>query len=185
MPFEFINLEPEGIILVKPTVYRDSRGLFSEVYKASEYVAGGIGVEFKQDNMSVSSYGVLRGIHYQKGIYSQAKLVRCIKGKIFDIAVDLRSDSPSFKQSVRVELSEANGYSLYIPKGFGHGFVSLSDEAVVLYKTDAEYNKEADSGIFWADSDLNIDWGIDFQPVLSEKDIKLPGLSEVIKCLYC
>ena len=109
MPFEFINLEPEGIILVKPTVYRDSRGLFSEVYKASEYVAGGIGVEFKQDNMSVSSYGVLRGIHYQKGIYSQAKLVRCIKGKIFDIAVDLRSDSPSFKQSVRVELSEANG----------------------------------------------------------------------------
>lgn len=173
MPFEFVNLKPEGLILVKPKIFKDNRGNFSEFYKYSEFAANGIDTKFVQDNVSCSCKGVLRGIHYQKNTHSQAKLVRCIKGRIFDVAVDLRPESRTFKQYLRIELSEENGHSLYIPKGFGHGFVVLSEEAVVLYKTDAEYNREADSGIFWNNESLKIDWGIDFQPILSEKDLHL------------
>lgn len=181
MPFEFVPQKIQDVVLVKPRVFEDNRGFFAECYKKSDFLKAGIDIDFQQDNHSKSTKGVLRGLHYQKAPYSQAKLVRCIKGRIYDIAVDIRPFSKTFKEYVRVELSEDNKQMLYIPEGFAHGFVVLSDEAEILYKAGAEYNPEADSGIFWADNDLNIDWGIDFAPILSEKDLQLPLLKEVIR----
>ena len=179
MPFEFERLKIEDLILVKPKVFGDNRGFFAECYKKSDFALNGINVDFVQDNHSKSSKGVLRGLHYQQSPYAQAKLVRCIKGRIYDVAVDIRPDSKSFGKYVKVELSEDNKYMLYIPEGFAHGFVVLSDEAELIYKTSAEYAPEYDSGIRWDDKDLNIDWGIDFEPVLSEKDKNLPYLKEL------
>jgi dTDP-4-dehydrorhamnose 3,5-epimerase len=138
-------------------------------------------VDFNQDNHSKSVKGVLRGLHYQKAPYSQAKLVRCVRGRIYDVAVDIRPESATFGKYVKVELSEENKHMLFIPEGFAHGFVLLSDEAELLYKASGEYNPAADSGILWNDPDINIDWEIDFEPILSEKDIKQPRLCEVFK----
>jgi len=152
-----------------------------ESYKKSEFSANGINVEFNQDNHSKSGRHVLRGLHFQKAPYGQAKLVRCIKGRIYDVAVDIRPNSKTFKQYVKVELSQDNKHMLYIPEGFAHGFVVLTDEVELLYKASGEYNKDADSGIFWKDEDINLDWGIDFEPILSEKDKNLPKLRELIK----
>ena len=179
MPFEFERLRIEGVILVKPKVFGDNRGFFMESYKKSEFIAGGINTEFRQDNHSKSSKGVLRGLHYQTPPFEQAKLVRCTRGKIYDVAVDIRKNSKTFGEYIRVELSEENKHMLYIPEGFAHGFVVLSDEAELLYKTSNEYAPSADRGIRWNDEDLNIDWGIDFEPVLSEKDKKQPLLKEL------
>ena len=179
MPFEFERLKIEDLILVKPKIFGDNRGFFAECYKKSDFVLNGINVDFVQDNHSKSSKGVLRGLHYQQSPYAQAKLVKCIKGQIYDVAVDIRPNSKSFGKYVKVELSEDNKYMLYIPEGFAHGFVVLSDEAELIYKTSAEYAPEYDSGIRWDDKDLNIDWGIDFEPVLSEKDKNLPYLKEL------
>ena len=179
MPFEFERLRIEGVILVKPKVFGDNRGFFMESYKKSEFTAGGINTEFRQDNHSKSSKGVLRGLHYQAPPFEQAKLVRCTRGKIYDVAVDIRKNSKTFGEYIRVELSEENKHMLYIPEGFAHGFVVLSDEAELLYKTSNEYAPSADRGIRWNDEDLNIDWGIDFEPVLSEKDKKQPLLKEI------
>lgn len=179
MPFEFERLKIEDLILVKPKIFGDNRGFFAEWYKKSDFVSNGINVDFVQDNHSKSSKGVLRGLHYQQSPYAQAKLVKCIKGQIYDVAVDIRPNSKSFGKYVKVELSEDNKYMLYIPEGFAHGFVVLSDEAELIYKTSAEYAPEYDSGIRWDDKDLNIDWGIDFEPVLSEKDKNLPYLKEL------
>ena len=179
MPFEFERLKIEDLILVKPKIFGDNRGFFAECYKKSDFVLNGINVDFVQDNHSKSSKGVLRGLHYQQSPYAQAKLVKCIKGQIYDVAVDIRPNSKSFGKYVKVELSEDNKYMLYIPEGFAHGFVVLSDEAELIYKTSAEYAPEYDSGIRWNDKDLNIDWGIDFEPVLSEKDKNLPYLKEL------
>ena len=179
MPFEFERLRIEGVILVKPKVFGDNRGFFMESYKKSEFIAGGINTEFRQDNHSKSSKGVLRGLHYQAPPFEQAKLVRCTRGKIYDVAVDIRKNSKTFGEYIRVELSEENKHMLYIPEGFAHGFVVLSDEAELLYKTSNEYALSADRGIRWNDEDLNIDWGIDFEPVLSEKDKKQPLLKEI------
>ena len=179
MPFEFERLRIEGVILVKPKVFGDNRGFFMESYKKSEFIAGGINTEFRQDNHSKSSKGVLRGLHYQAPPFEQAKLVRCMRGKIYDVAVDIRKNSKTFGEYIRVELSEENKHMLYIPEGFAHGFVVLSDEAELLYKTSNEYAPSADRGIRWNDEDLNIDWGIDFEPVLSEKDKKQPLLKEI------
>ena len=179
MPFEFERLKIEDLILVKPKIFGDNRGFFAECYKKSDFVLNGINVDFVQDNHSKSSKGVLRGLHYQQSPYAQAKLVKCIKGQIYDVAVDIRTDSKSFGKYVKVELSEENKYMLYIPEGFAHGFVVLSDEAELIYKTSAEYAPEYDCGIRWDDKDLNIDWGIDFEPVLSEKDKNLPYLKEL------
>ncbi len=179
MPFEFERLRIEGVILVKPKVFGDNRGFFMESYKKSEFIAGGINTEFRQDNHSKSSKGVLRGLHYQAPPFEQAKLVRCTRGKIYDVAVDIRKNSKTFGEYIRVELSEENKHMLYIPEGFAHGFVVLSDEAELLYKTSNEYAPSADRGIRWNDEDLNIDWGIDFEPVLSEKDKKQPLLKEI------
>lgn len=181
MPFEFEKQSIEDVILVKPKVFGDNRGFFMESYKKSEFIKNGIDIEFQQDNHSKSSAKVLRGLHYQAKPYEQAKLVRCITGKIYDIAVDIRPNSKTFGQYVKVELSEDNKNMLYIPKGFAHGFVVLSSEAELLYKASGEYNPKADRGIFWADKDLNIDWGIDFEPILSEKDQNQPKLKDIDK----
>ena len=179
MPFEFIKQEIKDVILIKPKIFKDNRGFFMESYKKSEFFANGIKLEFNQDNHSKSAEKVLRGLHYQEAPFGQAKLVRCSKGRIYDVAVDIRPNSATFKQYVKVELSEENKNMLFIPEGFAHGFVVLSEEAELLYKASGEYNPEADRGIFWADEDLAIDWGIDFEPILSEKDINQPRLKEV------
>ena len=179
MPFEFERQSISNVILVTPKVFGDNRGFFMESYKKSEFCANGIDVEFNQDNHSKSTKGVLRGLHYQQEPYGQAKLVRCFRGRIYDVAVDIRPNSPTFGKYVKVELSEDNKKMLYIPIGFAHGFVALSDEVELLYKASGEYNPQADRGILWNDSDINIDWGIDFEPILSEKDKAQPTLKEV------
>ena len=179
MPFEFERQKIEDVILVKPKVFGDSRGFFMESYKKSDFFANGIDVEFNQDNHSKSTKGVLRGLHYQANPYGQAKLVRCSKGKIYDVAVDIRPDSKTFGQYVKVELSDENKHMLYIPVGFAHGFVALTEEVELLYKASGEYAPQADRGIIWNDKDINIDWEIDFEPLLSEKDKKQPSLSEI------
>ena len=179
MPFEFQKLELEGVVLVKPKVFGDNRGFFMESYKKSEFFENGITVEFNQDNHSKSGAHVLRGLHYQAKPFAQAKLVRCSKGRIFDVAVDLRPNSKTFKKYVKVELSEDNKHMLFIPEGFAHGFVVLSDEAELLYKASGEYNPLADRGLLWNDKDINIDWEIDFEPILSQKDMVQPSLKEI------
>lgn len=180
MPFEFEKQAIEDVILVKPKLMGDNRGFFMETYKKSDFFANGINVEFVQDNHSKSCSHVLRGLHFQKPPYAQAKLVRCSKGKIYDVAVDLRKNSKTFAKYVRIELSEENKHLLYIPEGFAHGFVVLSSFAEIIYKTSSEYNPDADCGILWRDKDLNIDWGIDFEPILSEKDKGQPEFREII-----
>lgn len=179
MPFEFEKTIIPEVVLIKPKVFNDDRGFFMESYKKSEFFANGINVDFCQDNHSKSSKGVLRGLHYQKAPKQQAKLVRCVKGKIFDVAVDIRKSSPTFSKWVGVELSEDNKFMLYIPEGFAHGFVVLSDSAELMYKTSCEYSKEHDCGIRWNDQNINIDWRIDFAPQLSEKDLNQPFLKDV------
>lgn len=181
MPFEFERQKIKEVILVKPKVFGDNRGFFMESYKKSEFFENGIDVEFNQDNHSKSTKGVLRGLHYQAKPYGQAKLVRCSKGRIYDVAVDIRPDSDTFGQYVKVELSEDNKQMLYIPEGFAHGFVVLSEEAELLYKASGEYAPQADRGLLWSDADVNIDWEIDFEPILSEKDKVQPKLSEINK----
>lgn len=180
MQFSFERLSIEEVILVKPKIFKDGRGFFLETYKQRDFQENGIYCDFIQDNCSYSGAKVLRGLHYQKGEAAQAKLVRCVSGCIYDVAVDIRPDSPTFKKYVRVELSAENGYALFIPRGFAHGFVVVSEEATITYKVDNEYNQSADAGIYWADKDLAIDWGVDFTPVLSEKDSNLPVLKEAV-----
>lgn len=181
MPFEFEKQKIKDVILVKPKVFGDNRGFFMESYKKSDFYANGIDVEFNQDNHSKSTKHVLRGLHYQANPFGQAKLVRCSKGRIYDVAVDIRPNSKTFGEYVKVELSEENKQMLYIPVGFAHGFVVLSDEAELLYKASGEYVPQADRGVLWNDKDINIDWEIDFEPILSEKDKIQPKLKEINK----
>ena len=181
MPFEFEPQKIADVILIKPKVFGDNRGFFLESYKKSDFTANGIDVEFNQDNHSKSTAHVLRGLHYQAKPHMQAKIVRCIKGCIYDAAVDIRPDSKTFGQYVKVELSEENKQMLYIPEGFAHGFVVLSDTAEILYKASGEYAPLADRGILWNDKDINIDWEINFEPILSEKDKVQPRLCEINK----
>lgn len=180
MNFIFEKLKLEGLILIKPKIFEDERGFFMESYKKSEFIQNGIDVDFVQDNYSKSQYGVLRGLHFQKPPFEQAKLVRCIEGKIFDVAVDLRKNSKTFKKYLKIELSQENKHMLYIPQGFAHGFVVVSKSAQILYKTNNEYNKESERGIIYNDKELNIDWGINFEPILSKKDINLPQLNKIL-----
>ena len=181
MPFEFEKQKIEDVILVKPKVFGDNRGFFMETYKKSEFFENGITTEFVQDNHSKSTKGVLRGLHFQAKPFGQAKLVRCTRGRIFDVAVDIRKNSKTFGQYVKVELSEENKNMLYIPNGFAHGFVALTDEVELMYKTSGEYAPSTDRGILWNDKDINIDWNIDFQPILSEKDKVQPNLKDINK----
>ena len=179
MPFEFKKMEIEDVILVTPKVFGDNRGFFMEGYKKSEFKANGIDVEFNQDNHSKSTKGVLRGLHYQAQPHSQAKLVRCPRGKIFDVAVDIRPNSPTFKKWVGAILSEENKQMLFIPEGFAHGFVVLSDEAELLYKASNEFNLPSDRGVRWNDPEIGVKWGIDFEPLVSEKDNNQPFLKDI------
>ncbi len=179
MPFEFERLEIEDLILVKPKVFCDDRGFFMETYKKSDFVANGINVDFNQDNHSKSKKGVLRGLHYQAAPKAQAKLVRCSRGKIFDVAVDIRKNSKTFGKWVGVFLSEENKHMFYIPVGFAHGFVVLSDEAELIYKASSEYSVNHDRGILWNDEKIGIDWGIDFEPILNEKDMNQPRFKDI------
>lgn len=179
MPFEFRRLEIKDVILVTPKVFGDSRGFFMESYQKSTFAQNGIDEDFTQDNHSKSTKGVLRGLHYQTNPKAQAKLVRCSRGKILDVAVDIRKNSPTFGKWVGEILSEENKNMLYIPAGFAHGFVVLSDEAELLYKASNEYSPENDRGIRWNDPDINVAWEIDFEPLISEKDLKQPYLKEV------
>ena len=181
MPFEFERQKIKDVILIKPKVFGDNRGFFMETYKKSDFYSNGIDVEFNQDNHSKSTKGVLRGLHYQACPYGQAKIVRCGRGRIYDVAVDIRPNSETFGQYVKVELSEDNKHMLYIPVGFAHGFVALSEEVELLYKASGEYNPQADRGVLWNDPDININWDIDFEPILSDKDKVQPKLSEIIR----
>ena len=179
MPFAFEKTQLPDVILVKPKIFGDARGFFMETYKKTEFAKNGIDIEFVQDNHSKSTKGVLRGLHYQKEPKAQAKLVRCPYGKVFDVAVDIRKNSPYFGKWTGAILSAENKHMLYIPEGFAHGFVVLSDEAELFYKASDEYSPEHDRGIKWNDPDINIDWGIDFKPLVSEKDDRQPLLKEI------
>ena len=180
MPFEFRRLEIPDVILIKPKVFEDERGFFMETYKKSDFEKAGIKGDFVQDNHSKSKYGVLRGLHFQKRPYSQAKIVRCIRGVIYDVSVDLRRNSPTFGKWVGLILSEYNKYLLYIPKGFAHGFLVLSDVAEVIYKVDNVYAPEYEGGLIWNDPDVGIKWPIE-DPILSERDKRWPKLRELIE----
>lgn len=174
---EYIRTDIEGVFVIEPRVFNDARGYFFEAWKQEEFNEHVGEVNFIQDNESKSSFGVLRGLHYQKGELSQAKLVRVIKGKVLDVAVDIRKSSPTFGKHVMVELSEDNKRQLFIPRGFAHGFLVLSDEAVFTYKVDNPYAPQAEAGIRWNDPELAIEWPIDPAQVLtSEKDLKQPLL---------
>ena len=169
----------KGVFVIEPKVFNDSRGYFFEAWKQQEFLDNVGPVNFIQDNESKSSYGVLRGLHYQKGEFSQAKLVRVIKGKVLDVAVDIRRNSPTFGKHVMVELSEENKRQLFIPRGFAHGFLVMSDEAIFTYKVDNVYAPQAEAGIRWNDPDLAIEWPIDPKQVsTSEKDLKQPLLKD-------
>ena len=169
----------KGVFIIEPKVFQDARGYFMEAWKQAEFDEHVGRTVFIQDNESKSSYGVLRGLHYQKGDASQAKLVRVIKGKVLDVAVDIRKSSPTFGQHVMVELSEENKRLFFIPRGFAHGFLVLSDEAIFTYKVDNPYAPQCDAGIRWNDPDLAIEWPIDPKDVLtSEKDLKQPLLKD-------
>jgi len=172
MPFTFKQLNIPDVVLVQPKSFSDDRGFFFESFKESEFLSGGIDKKFVQDNFSHSIRGVIRGLHFQKTPKAQAKLVSVLKGEIFDVAVDIRKNSPTYGRWVSEILSENNHKLLYIPEGFAHGFCVLSEEADVLYKVSNEYSPEHEDGIIWNDPKLNIDWPIS-KPIVSSNDSKL------------
>lgn len=177
---EFKELDIKGVWLIKPRRFGDVRGYFAETWRKDEFEAHVGRVEFVQDNESVSSRGVLRGLHFQKGAASQAKLVRVSNGCVLDVAVDLRRGSSTFGRYVAVELSGENGFQLFIPRGFAHGFVVKSDEAQFQYKVDNRYAPEAEATLRWDDAAVGVDWGVDAGEVLlSEKDMRGVTLSEI------
>ena len=178
MPFSFSNLEIPDVKLVIPKHYSDERGYFLENFKESEFSANKINAKFVQDNVSFSTKGVLRGLHYQIKPKEQAKLVSVISGEIFDVAVDIRKDSPTFGKWVGRIISEKNHEMLYIPEGFAHGFCTLSNTANVLYKVTNEYSPENEQGIIWNDPNVSISWPIK-NLIVSEKDKKLPTLQKL------
>ena len=170
---KYIKTDIEGVWVIEPKVFNDARGYFFESFKQREFDEHiGHHVEFIQDNESKSGYGVLRGLHYQQGEFSQAKLVRVIKGKVVDVAVDIRKNSPTFGKYVMVELSEDNKRQFFIPRGFAHGFLVLSDEAIFTYKVDNAYAPQSEASIRWDDETIGINWPVDAKDVvLSDKDL--------------
>lgn len=168
---EVIETEIEGLKIIRPNIYRDDRGYFIESYSQKKFEEEVSKITFVQDNESSSRYGVLRGLHYQKAPFAQAKLVRVIKGRVLDIAVDIRKDSSSFGKHVAIELSDENKLQVFIPRGFAHGFIVLSQEAICQYKCDNYYSPQYAEGIKWDDDQLNIDWKLPVEDIiLSEKD---------------
>lgn len=176
----FIKTELDGVVIVEPKVFEDERGYFFESYNEAEFVANGISNRFVQDNQSKSSYGVIRGLHCQLGEHAQAKLVRVLEGKVLDVAVDIRKNSPTFGKYVAVELSAENKRQLFIPRGFLHGFSVLSEQAVFAYKCDNLYCKAAEFGIRYDDEEIGIDWKIPTDKVItSEKDRMANKLKDI------
>lgn len=171
----------EGVYIIEPTVFGDERGYFFESYNEERFRSEtGIDVHFVQDNESRSKRGVLRGLHFQKKPYAQAKLVRVVQGKVLDVVVDIRKESPTFGKHIAVELSGDNHRQLFIPKGFAHGYVVMEDDTVFQYKCDEFYHPEAEGGIAWNDPDIGIDWGVaESNITLSEKDKRHPLLKEI------
>lgn len=177
---DFIKAKLDGVYIVEPKVFGDRRGYFMESWSERAFEEAGLHYDFVQDNHSRSTVkGTLRGIHFQRGDKAQAKLVRCVRGAVLDVAVDLRPQSPTYKQWVAVELSEDNFRQLLIPRGFGHGFVTLTDDVEFLYKADNPYALEADGGIRWNDPELGVNWGIEL-PILSVKDQNNPFLKDAV-----
>ncbi len=167
--------------IIYDTIFKDDRGYFFESFNQQKFQAlTSLNISFVQDNQSKSTKGVLRGMHYQLGVHSQAKLVRVLEGSVLDIVVDLRKDSPTFKQYFSIKLSAENGKQFFVPNGFAHGFVVLSDTATFFYKCDNYYNKESESGFIYNDEEINIDWQLNSNEIiLSEKDKLLPSFNEV------
>ena len=177
----YIQTEIDGVWLIEPKVFFDERGYFMEAFKKEEFEANIGPVDFVQDNESKSSFGVLRGLHYQKGEHSQAKLVRVIKGEVLDVAVDLRKSSPTFGKHVCVLLSEENKRQFFIPRGFAHGFAVLSDEAIFTYKVDNKYAPQSEASIIYNDATLGIDWPLaESQMLLSPKDKKGTAFKDAV-----
>jgi dTDP-4-dehydrorhamnose 3,5-epimerase len=177
MPFEFNKLAIPGPVLIEPRVFNDGRGFFLELYKHSDFAAAGIGAHLVQDNLSQSVRGVLRGLHYQRLPKAQGKLVICIRGVIYDVAVDIRRGSPHYGKWVGLEISGENRRMIYIPPGFAHGFQVLSETAEVMYKCTDEYSPGDDRGIIWNDPEINVAWPL-AGPLLSGKDEKHPVLRD-------
>lgn len=176
---QFIKTNIPEVVIIEPTVFGDERGYFYESFKLSEFEENIQKIKFIQDNESKSRRGVLRGLHFQKPPFSQAKLVRCVKGKVIDVAVDIRLGSPTYSKHIAVELSDKNKRQLFIPRGFAHGFVVLSEEAIFSYKVDNNYAPDYDSGIKWNDKQLKIDWKLNSEEViLSEKDKNLMSFKD-------
>ena len=176
-----IKTKLDGLVVLKPTVFKDNRGCFMESYNQKNINKLLGNVNFVQDNESESSRGVLRGLHFQKPPYTQAKLVRCLKGSVLDVVLDLRKDSKTYGILETISLTEENKKQLFIPKGFAHGFIVLSKSAIFSYKVDNYYNPDLESGVLWSDLDLNIDWKINKNEIIvSEKDKNLPTFNEII-----
>ena len=176
---EVIKTAIEGVVIIEPKVFKDARGYFFESFSQREFEQKVCPINFMQDNESMSSYGVMRGLHFQRPPFTQSKLLRCVKGAVLDVAVDIRKGSPTFGQHVAVELTEDNHRQFFVPKGFAHGFAVLSETAVFQYKCDEFYHPEADGGISILDESLSIDWRIPKEKVLlSEKDTRHPCLKD-------
>lgn len=173
---ELIPSTLEDCFYLKPSIFKDERGVFSETYNEESFQkVTGLSVDFVQDNQSQSSYGVLRGLHFQKGAMAQAKLVRVAQGRVLDIVVDLRRNSSTFGQHFSIELTGENGYQLFVPKGFAHGFVTLSEKSIFCYKCDNYYDKASEGGIIYNDATLNLNWHLPHNElIVSEKDLQLP-----------
>jgi len=178
---EIIKTTIQDCVVIKPAIFNDARGYFFESFNAQRFnEATGLNVQFVQDNQSQSTYGVLRGLHFQNGEHAQAKLVRVLKGEVLDVAVDLRPNSPTYGHYESVILSEENKLQFFVPRGFAHGFVVLSESAEFFYKCDNYYNKQSEGGLHYADPALNIDWKVPANSLLvSEKDAILPFLSDI------
>lgn len=175
-----IETKLKGCFIIEPTVFKDKRGYFLESYNQVAFKkALGIDINFVQDNESQSSKGVLRGLHYQRGEHAQSKLVRVIKGRVWDVVVDVRPNSETYGEHVALELSEQNKKQFFVPRGFAHGFLVLEDDTIFSYKCDNFYNKDSEAGIIYNDEDLAIDWTIDTQNlIISEKDLVLPKFKD-------
>lgn len=181
---KLIKTHIEGVTVIEPKVFSDSRGCFFESFSERDFAEAVGPLRFVQDNESRSVYGVIRGLHFQKPPHAQAKLVRVVKGKVLDVAVDLRKDSPTFGQHVAMELSDENRRQIFIPRGFAHGFSVLSEEAVFQYKCDSYYAPESEGSLAWNDPDLNIDWNVPAgSEILSDKDRMSPRLKDIIDTL--
>ena len=181
---EVIKTAIDGVVIIEPRIFKDARGYFFESFSQREFEEKVRKINFVQDNESMSSYGVMRGLHFQRPPFTQSKLVRCVKGRVLDVAVDIRKGSPTFGQHVAVELSEENHRQFFVPRGFAHGFAVLSESAVFQYKCDNYYNPQSERGILWNDPSIGIDWQLPVSDIiLSEKDKKHPLLKDLCESL--